>query len=295
MSFNQPPPQPGYGPPQQPNPYGPPPPQQPAPAPQGRPAPGAPGGAPGYPQGYPPQGYPQQPQATPYGYPPQQQPLPPQPGRWGPVQAPVPPGPQGGGSGKGKVIGLVAGAVAVVAAIGVGAALMLGGGGGGDDYKLSMPPSILGGAYAKSTSTSPGLSNGQVGSSDGISDATTVSGQYGKTGGEQYTISGAYGKVGDPAKVVDMMLNSMKATTGGGSSAAQEVHPAGFDGTVMKCNMMSKTIPYCVWGDDSTVGLVLFADTSSAALTGGNSAKYPTIQDFAGDAAKIRSEIRVKK
>jgi hypothetical protein len=303
MSFNQ-PPQPGYGAPQQPNPYSQPAqptrPQQPASAP--------PQGGPGYgnpqqPQPMPPQpaqgpgpnpgqyGYPQQqPQpGAPYGGPgfPQQ---PGQPGGWGAVP---PPPPQGGG-GKGKVIGIVVGGAAVVAAIVVGIAFTVGGGSGGD-YKLSMPASVLSGEYAKNSTTSPALSNGQVGSDNGISDATTVAGQYGKTGGEQYTISGAYGDVSDPNAVVDKMLESMKATTGASSSDAQPEHPDGFDGTVMKCNVMSKTIPYCVWGDDSTVGLVMFADTSTEALTGGKSAKYPTIQDFANDAAKIRSEVRVKK
>jgi hypothetical protein len=288
MSFNQPPQPPGYGAPHQPNPYA-----QPA-QPQ---HPAAPQGGPGY-------GYPQQPDPgtgpapDPYGSPPQApgspyaQPGfgPPGPGGWG---AAAPPEPRGGG--RGKVIGIVVGGVIAVTAIGAGVVFAVGGGGGGDGYKLSMPASILSGEYPKSTTSSSALSNGQVGSDEGISDATTVSAQYGKTGGEQYTVSGAYGSVSDPNAVVDKMLESLKATTGAGGGDAQPEHPEGFDGTVMKCNVMSKSIPYCVWGDSSTVGLVMFTDTSTEALTGGKSAKYRTVQDFAKDAAKIRGEIRVKK
>lgn len=267
MSFNQPPPQPGYGAPQQPNPYGQP--QQPAP------------GQPGQGQGQ--YGYPQQPQpGAPYGQPgfPQQ---PGQPAGWSTAPPPPPPG----GGGKGKVIGIVVGAVAVVAAIGVGVSLMVGG--GGDSYKLSMPASILSGKYAKGT-TQP--SQTPTKTVDGLSNATTVEAQYGQTGGEMYTISGLYGDVSDPNGVVDKMLQALSSNS---SDAPVKVDPPGFDGTVMKCGLVAPKMPFCVWGDDSTVALVMYSDTSQAALTGTEAAKYPTVQDFAKDVATIRSEVRVEK
>ncbi|MCT2590463.1 hypothetical protein LHJ74_11165 [Streptomyces sp. N2-109] len=110
MSYNQPPPGPyGQQPPQPPesNPYT----QQPPQAPQ----------QPGY--GYPPQ-QPGQPQQPGYGYPPQQ-PGQPQYGQPGAPGAPQPP--QGGGNGNGKTIGIVVGALVVVAALVVGVVLFTGG------------------------------------------------------------------------------------------------------------------------------------------------------------------------
>lgn len=272
MSYNQPPPQPGYGPPQQPGPYGQPP-QQPAPGygyPQ-QPAPPQPGPYAGQPGGYP-----QQP--GPYGHPgfPQQ---PGQPG-WG---APPPP-PRGG---KGKVIGIVIGVVVGVAVIGGGALALVGASGGGQ-YKLSMPSTLLDG-YAKDQTATDAMGGSQTGSDKGISDGTSVSAAY-KKGTEQLSIGGAYGDVTDPKAAVDAVLQGAFKSS---AAKATEQHPSGFDGDVMKCGTMdlqTAAAPYCVWGDDSTVAVVLYVN---ADFTG--STKYPSVSEFAGTTAKIRDEVRVKK
>ena len=292
MSFNQPPPQPGYG--SQPG-YG----GQPG-YPQQPPQPGPPGPpqvqpAPGY--GYPPQqaaapapapgyGYPQQP--APYGTQPYGQQPPYGQTTWG-----APPPPSGGG--KGKVIGIVVGAVVALGLIGGGIAVFASGSGngsGGGSYKLVMPATILSGAYPKNSAFDTGLSNGTTGNDQGM---TSASADYGTSGADLYTISGTYGDVSDPDAAVTQMLASFTRIAAGNSGTPEKVSPAGFDGTVMKCAMLSKTLPFCAWGDDSTVVMVMYTDASADAITGGKAPKYATIQDFAKDVVKIRDAVRVKK
>lgn len=310
MSFNQPPPQPGYGgqpgygtqggqPQQPPAPPGPP--QQP-PVPPQQPAPGY-----GYPQqpttpqpaaGY---GYPQQPgpyaqQPGPYGQQPgpyAQQPGPygqpapygQQPGAWG-----APPPPSGD---KGKIIGIVVGVVVAVAVIGGGIVALTSGGvtGGGGDYKLSMPTALLDGQYTKSGNDAS-LSNGKTGDDAGIDDATTVSGTY-KKDSTQLIVTGAYGDVSDPNAVLDKMLGAFntKAAASGGAPP-KEVHPSGFDGDVMKCGTLgtaATAFPYCAWADDSTVALAVNMNVDFTGAT-----KAPSLTEWADSTVKIRDEVRVK-
>ncbi|MEU4098553.1 hypothetical protein [Streptomyces sp. NPDC026673] len=297
MSFNQPPPPPGYGgqsgfggqpgypqqPPAQPG-YPQQPPGQPGPPPQ-QPAPGygypqqppAPQQAPGY-------GYPQQP--GPYG----QQPGPygQQPGAWG---GPPPPPSSGG---KGKVIGIVVGVVVAVAVIGGGIVALTGGSvtGGGGDYKLSMPAALLDGEYTKSGNDSS-LSNGKTGDDAGIDDATTVSGTY-KKDSTQLIVTGAYGDVSDPNTVVDKMLTAFNSKAGAsGGESPKEVHPSGFDGDVMKCGTLGTagtSFPYCAWADDSTVALAVNMNMDFTGAT-----KAPSLTEWADSTVKIRDEVRVKK
>lgn len=157
MSFNQPPPGPYGQQPPQPGPYGQP--QQP-PAPQ-----------PGY--GYPQQGGQVPPQQG-YGYPQQAGQAPPQQG-YGHPQQPAQPGygqqaPYGGqqtpygmipqgpeeSGGNGKKVGLIIGAVAVVAAIGVGAYFVFGSGGEVKPYTISLPEKLLNAQFSKMKSPAGG-------------------------------------------------------------------------------------------------------------------------------------------
>ncbi|MFJ4845187.1 hypothetical protein [Streptomyces sp. NPDC088733] len=288
MSFNQPPPQPGWG--GQPG-YGPPP--QPPTQPQPQVPPGY-GSAPQDGYGYPPQpaqppqgGIPQQPGA--WGQ---------QPGAWG---APPPPPPSGGG--KGKVAGIVIGVVLAIALIGGGLVFLLGGnggglggGGGGGDYTLSMPATLLGGEYTKDASNgaNSGLSNGESGNDAGIKSAKTVSGAYKNSSNSQLVVSGAYGDITDPGAALDAMLTGFKNSAA--SSAGQEPteqHPAGFDGAVMKCGTFGSggvTFPYCAWADDSTVAMAMNMNLDILGTT-----RTPSVAEWADSTVKIRDEVRVKK
>ncbi|MFB0617453.1 hypothetical protein [Streptomyces sp. AGS-58] len=317
MSNNQPGP---YGqPPQQPGPYG----QPGQPGPYGQQSPY--GQQPQAPQpGY---GYPQQAPPAPqpgYGYPQQGAPAP-QPGAYG-QQAPygqqptypVPQVPQQGG-GK-KKTGLIVGAVAVVAAVAVGAYLVLSGSGGGitDDgpHKLTTPPTVLS-EYKKSKSESDSMTSSDLKDAEtwGVHDPKDVSAEYESGDADnplskkQIKFGGVYGSIDDPEKAVDAMFAYMKkeSTKDGGKDVGlvgepKEYKPASAKGAVLKCQQIKSQNPssssggpkeitfgFCIWGDKSTLGMVMPMDI--ATLASGRSS------DPAADAeltAKFRSEVRVK-
>ncbi|WP_234535951.1 hypothetical protein [Streptomyces shenzhenensis] len=322
MSHNQPGPY-GGPPPQQPGPYG------PQPGPYGQP-PQAP--QPGY-------GYPQQapqaapPQPGPYGQPPQpgygypQQGVPPQPNPYGqqppygqpPYGVPQPPAPGGGK----KRTGLIIGAVAVVAAIGVGAYFVLGGTGSGalkDDgpHKLTAPASVLSGKYQRYGAPS----QEKASSSDakdlakaGVTDATSVGAVYSTIDlnsldttdptsvakaqtAENFTLVGFYGAVKDPQAALDATFTQMKASSSSDDGKlvgdAQSVSPDGLDGAVMKCQQVKgksqltgkdQTAYMCVWADYSTIGIV---EPTAGVRT------Y-TLDESAKIAADVRGDVRVAR
>ncbi|MFJ3226856.1 hypothetical protein ACIPJS_26415 [Streptomyces sp. NPDC086783] len=309
MSYNQPGPYGGQ--PQQPGPYG----QQPQqPGPYGQ-QPQAP--QPGY-------GYPQQaPQQPGYGYPQQAPPgVPPQqPYGQQPYGPPQPPAPAGGK----KKTGLVIGAVAVVAAIAVGAYFVLGSSGGSssvaDDgpHKLTTPAKVLDGSYKKSKGASNPTSDEDLKDFEkwGVKDAKDVSAGYtsgsGLTG-KNLSFSGVYGTIDDPEGVVDAMFAKAKsesekdqsdeASTGKLLGSPQEFTPDGFENGILKCqeteitnndesstSSAPKTVkmPLCIWADHSTVASVFALDLSTFATGKGGS-----METTADLAAKLRNDVRVK-
>lgn len=319
MSNNQPGP---YGQqPQQPGPYG----QQGQPGPYGQSGPygqqpQAPQPGYGYPQqtpppqqpgyGYPQQGAPQQPgpygqQPNPYG---QQQP-------YGMPQAPQPAG------GK-KKTGLIIGAVAVVAAVAVGAYFLLSGSGSGggvaDDgpHKLTTPATVLS-EYKKSKGDSGSMTDSDLKDAEkwGVHDPKDVSAAY-EAGDPDNPLSkkglnfgGVYGTIDDPEKTVDAMFAYFKSESQKDSDSKdvalkgepKEYKPAGLDGAILKCQQATAptgagsggpkdvTLTICVWGDHSTIGMVMPMDFANLAAGRGS--------DPAKDAeltAKFRSQVRVK-
>ncbi|WFB09587.1 hypothetical protein LRS74_22960 [Streptomyces sp. LX-29] len=195
-------------------------------------------------------------------------------------------------------------------------------GGGGDvpvdskKYKLQTPP-VLVGEYKKDPTS---------GADDSIfSDSKSELSQLGvvttdSTGAEykageglsakQMQFSGVWGTVSDPNKVVDAMFAKMAEEAkkdpdlGGGGTAAldgspQQINAPGLDaGAVLKCQNVkftgaagtsaSFTIPFCIWGDSSTIGYVALSD--AAAMTSG---KTVTLEEAGATTAKVRSETRV--
>ncbi|MFI9353671.1 hypothetical protein [Streptomyces lydicus] len=313
MSFNQPPPGPYGQQPQQPGPYGQP--QPPAPQPgygypqQGGQVPpqqgyGYPQGAPQAPQGY---GYPQQP-----GYGQQQSP-------YGGQQTPygvIPQGPAEGG-GNGKKIGLIIGAVAVVAAIGVGAYFVFGSGGDVKPYTISLPDKLLSNEYTKAQTPGAGgaadFSNDKEAKAMGITDAKGVNGTYKADGGLTMSLYGIYGKVADPEGTVNQMFakvdeNQKKSM---GNAKVEDVTPTtqyspdDFDGAVMKCRTQKLTVSQsgvtvpitvstCIWGDNSAIGAVTVAAAPSPS-GGPATATTPGAEELSGKTAKIRNEVRKEK
>lgn len=307
MSYNQPGPYGGQ--PQQPGPYG----QQP---PQGAPQPGY-----GYPQQAPPQqpgyGYPQQ---TPQGVPPQTPPYGQQQAPYGQQPYPTVPQPPVSGGG-GKKVGIILGAVAVVAAVAVGAYFVIGGGGGADiaddgPHKLTTPATVLS-EYKKNDSGGGALSDSDVKDAEkwGVTDPKDVSASY-ASGNEsnpmsqkQLHFSGVYGEIEDPEKVVDAMLDHMASESGKDDEDVKVTmvgDPTSYDsaeGAVLKCQdaKMEPTdgstsdgpsvmnLSFCVWGDYSTVGMVMPMDLASIM------AEKPTDQATAAETtAKFRKAVRVE-
>ncbi|MFC3577561.1 hypothetical protein ACFOZ0_30720 [Streptomyces yaanensis] len=318
MSYNQPgpyggqPQQPGpYGQPGQPGPYG------GQPGPYGQP-PQAPQPGYGYPQQTPPApgyGYPQQ---APQGVPPQQpNPYAQQPGQpygqppYGqqPYGVPQPPAPGGGK----KTAAIVIGAVAVVAAIAVVAYFLLSGSGGGsvaDDgaHKLTAPATVINGTYKKADSSSSGeMTDSDVKDFEswGVKNPKDVSAGYTAGSGlsvKSLSFVGVYGTIDDPEKVVDAMFAKVKENAAKNSAegklvgSPQEFTPDGFENGVMKCQISEGTssgktvqVPFCIWGDHSTVTYVISTDVAALAAGKGSS-----MQDAAALAAKLRNDVRVK-
>ncbi|WP_428954702.1 hypothetical protein [Streptomyces sp. cg35] len=291
-------PQPGYGypqqappgvPPQQPGPYG----QQPGG--YGHPQPQQP-----YSQPQAPGPYGQQPQA-PYGqYPP----------------AP----PQGGGK---KKTGLIIAAVAVVAAIGVGAYFVFGGGGASvaDDgaHKLTTPATVLT-EYKKSSSSSSGGFDEQDmkdAEKDGLKNGKPVNAGYevkdtsNPLAGKVLQFQGAYGEIDDPDTLVDGMFakaaESAAEDDGDGKTKGSLVgSPTDYstDDVILKCQEVkientdssSSTagtpkemhVPVCIWGDHSTVAMVMSIQISDMM-----SGKTPDLKAASDLTSKLREEVRV--
>ncbi|WP_405459620.1 hypothetical protein OG786_20605 [Streptomyces sp. NBC_00101] len=309
--------QPGpYG--QQPGPYGQQPPQggqpgygYPQQAPQGVPPQQPPppqGGQPGY--GYPQQGqqpgpYGQQPPTPPYGG---QQAYPGQPGQ-PPFDQP-----------RKKRTGLiVAAAVVALAVIAGGAYLLTSGGNGssvaddGKKYKLTTPETVFGGEYKK-TSSDDEMTETDLKeiSQYGVTDAKGAAGSY--QSGEVATpkslsFNGVYGTVDDPEKVVDAMFAKMKTEAekdkgrdeGGAGELIgnpEKFSPSGFENGVLKCQETKITeagmavpvsMPVCIWGDHSTVAVVIDIDMASM-MTG----KSKSMDSAAESTAKLRNDVRVE-
>ncbi|MET9605352.1 hypothetical protein ABZZ17_09820 [Streptomyces sp. NPDC006512] len=316
MSFNQPGP---YGQqPQQPGPYGQQPP--PPPGPYGQPAP-QPGY--GYPQqAPPPPGYPQQPPA--YG---QQPGYPQQPPAYG-YQQPQGQPPYGGmppqNPPKKSKAGVIIGVVVAVAVIAGGGWYFLGSGSSGSvsdatkGYKLVAPETVndfkKDPKYQQKDMTDK---DRQEAEAAGIKNATSVGMNYqsgdptNPMSAKALNFSGLYGDIADPEKTVDGYFAMAKLNMGkDGKSSAEligspkSVTPAGFEGAVMKCQevkFVSKdtttkgpkeaTLPICIWGDYSTLGVVTASDV--AALFAGKPGY--TLEQNGELAAKLYNTARVKK
>jgi hypothetical protein len=317
MSFNQPPPNPYGGQPQQPGP----PPGYGYPQQGGAPQPPQQPGAYGFPQ----QQQPQQP--GPYGQNPYGQPQQPQPGPYGQPQQPAPgpygqqPGPTGQQPGGGWVVppqpprksrtGLIIGVIAAVVVVFVVIVALVavvghstsghssGGSATGPKYKLTTPATVADG-YTKDKDDEDDADDG-LDDVPGVTDAHDVQAAYQKNQTKRVEFIGAYGSVADPGKAVDSAFSDIDSSSsseadGKAVGSPQEVRPAGLeDGAVMKCQLFSTSqdgmamkFPICIWGDSSTLAMVIYVDGTTV-VTGGT----VSIDDGAQIAAAVRNDVRV--
>lgn len=157
----------------------------------------------------------------------------------------------------------------------------------------------------------------------GVKNAKDVAAQY-QAGDKDNPLSqkilqfnGVYGDIADPEKVVDAMFGEAEKNAQEGSSGStsgeemtlvgspKSYSPAGLDGAVLKCQEMKldfgssgtgstsgpseMSMATCIWGDKSTLGIVITTDVANA--MGGKSAD---LDEAADKTAKFRKEVRVK-
>ncbi|MFD6438184.1 hypothetical protein [Streptomyces venezuelae] len=319
--------QPGpYGqPPQQPGPYGQPP-QAPQPGygyPQQAPPPPP---QPGY--GYPQQAPQQAPQQGGYGQPQQPGPygqFPPQ-APYGQVPPPPPVG--GGGKKTGLIIAAVAvvAAAAVGGYLVLADGDDKGGKNGGssnvadggikDDgpHTLTTPPTILN-EYDKSDELTGGFNSSDLAAAEkaGVKDPQDVDAGY-QSGDESNPLAqkalqfmGVYGEIENPAPVVDAMFAKVEKDSQKNSSDTGKLvgSPKDFStkDTVLKCqeSVMENSngggassgpkeirMPVCIWGDHSTIGVVVPLNVADAM------AGKVSLGDASDTTLRVRKALRVK-
>jgi hypothetical protein len=228
----------------------------------------------------------------------------------------MPPAPGGGK----KKTGLIIGAVAVVAAIAVGAYFVIGGSNGGSadvandgPHKLTTPATLLT-EYKKSEGSGDGMSKSDLKDAEswGVKNPKDVSASYqsgdkdNPLAGKLLSFGGVYGEIDDPEKAVDDFFAFMEKdakdedVTFVGSSKAYE--PSSLEGAVLKCQQAKidnsggstgepkeMNVTYCAWADHSTLGFVLPIEFSDAAA-----GKSSDPAEVAETTAKVRKEVRVK-
>ncbi|MEU6802395.1 hypothetical protein [Streptomyces neyagawaensis] len=213
-----------------------------------------------------------------------------------------PPPPPARGSRIGLVLGIVGGAVAVLAA-GVAAFVVL----GGDSdaaypdaaYRLTLPPKLLDGAYELErdySDRSDGAFARDAERTLGGRDVETAVATYTPVNrGGQLSISGLYGRFKDPDGARDTMLE--RAAGAEGTELAvppRDFRPSGSDTTVT-CQLLARkdlgarrVYPQCAWNDGNTGVMVLVVDP---AVTG----EDPDDVDLEASAEltlRVRDEMR---
>ncbi|WP_188272165.1 hypothetical protein [Streptomyces sp. CBMA152] len=179
-------------------------------------------------------------------------------------------------------------------------------------YKLTTPPSIVGGAWVGDPNVRIRITNDDIKGyvADGIRNPQPVAIHY-KSGssasGQMVQLSGAWGTIDDPEQAIDraFALHARKATADKTSISTflgvpQNVSPGGLGDAVMKCQMYKtaeashpsstgSTDPICIWADHSTLGEVMVLDPTT--MTTGRTGV--TIGEDADTAAKVRADTRV--
>lgn len=171
---------------------------------------------------------------------------------------------------------------------------------------------MLGGTYKKApTSSDDKMTDDDLKDFEqyGVANPKSASGSY--TSGDaaaqkMLSFSGVYGEIADPAAVVDAMFGKMKTEAAKDKDSSGELvgspkayTPAGFENGILKCqeskisgesgSTKTTSMPICIWGDHSTVALVLDMDMA-AMMTG----KSTSVESAANNAAKLRNDVRVE-
>lgn len=225
---------------------------------------------------------------------------------------------------------MIIGAVAVAAAIAVGAYFVVGGGGSSglaDDgpHKLTTPQKVLG-EYTRATKESDTRDASSSTAKDleksGVKNGTAVYGAYSTADLSHYdpsdpstlpdksklltakgvTLIGAYGKIADPKAALDAYFTQIKKDfqkNSSGSSAAGKSELVGepesvdMDGAVMKCQAAKGTNQ--LTKQQQTDWFCAWADYSTMAMVSPGNNAADVSKDTAADITrKLRNDVRVK-
>lgn len=183
-------------------------------------------------------------------------------------------------------------------------------------HKLTTPATLLTEYEKGDSSMGGGFNSSDLAAAEqaGVQDAQDVDAGY-KAGDEDNPLSvkalefmGVYGKVYDPEKVVDAMFAKVeKDASASTSSDTGELvgSPKDFstDKAVLKCQVSVQKnnnssagggpkeirMPLCIWGDKSTVGVVI-----SVSIADAMAGKTPSLDEASGTTLKVRDETRTK-
>ncbi|MFF4805548.1 hypothetical protein ACFY1U_45410 [Streptomyces sp. NPDC001351] len=182
---------------------------------------------------------------------------------------------------------------------------VIGGSGSGSDieddgpHKVTTPATLLS-EYKKVQSDVFDKKNKQQVAKYGVKNAHGVNASYEARDVDHpgtlrtLQLSGAYGEKSDTADDGIDLVGSPKAYT-----------PSELDGAVLKCQenrikggsvaadssgkSKDASVPVCVWGDNSTLGVVMHVETARATLG------MPVNMEYAAEqTARLRKEVRVK-
>ncbi|MFH8785110.1 hypothetical protein [Streptomyces roseoverticillatus] len=188
-----------------------------------------------------------------------------------------PPVPDRRGAGSGRVVaGVVIGSLILVCTL-LGGFLLLTGGGskaaGGARYRLTAPERVAGFRMDSPVGRTFRTDHLERLRSLGVRDAGSVTAGYSSARGK-LMFSGIWGEVRDPERAVDGMFEAMAEDArrepvrrGAREEVMGSPERVSVDGAVMKCQPVSftpaegepgtpLTLPYCVWADHSTLGVV---------------------------------------
>ncbi len=181
-------------------------------------------------------------------------------------------------------------------------------------HKLVAQATVINGTYkkAESESSSDTVSDSDVADFQkfGVKNAKGANGSYTNgTGLSQKSLSfkGVYGTIDDPEAAVDAMFAKVKSeseknqsgdSTRQAAGSPETVNPSGFSNGIMKCQVAqidntnssstgagaakTITVPFCIWGDHSTV-----AQASAFSLAGLASGNRGSTDDVVSLAAKL--------
>ncbi|WP_424887494.1 hypothetical protein [Streptomyces sp. XH2] len=188
-----------------------------------------------------------------------------------------PPVPDRRGAGRGRVVaGVVIGSLVLMCTL-LGGFLILTGGGskaaGGARYRLTAPDRVAGFRMDSPVGRTFRTDHLERLRSLGVRDAGSITAGYSSPRGK-LMFSGVWGEVRDPERAVDGMFEAMAedarrepVRSGAREEVVGSPERVSVDGAVMKCQPVSftpaeggpgvsLTLPYCVWADHSTVGVV---------------------------------------